>query len=97
MATPTNILMTGSVQFCWICGHAVDLNTCKTDEYGKAVHEPCYAAKIKLNGAPKLATVCPQCDAEIEPLERKRVNFHEIKCPWCDAIFQPGKTKLPPA
>lgn len=33
---------------CWICGKAVDLKTCKTDEHGSAVHEHCYAAKIAL-------------------------------------------------
>lgn len=37
---PTNV--------CWICGKRVDLETCKTDEYGNAVHEECYAAKMKL-------------------------------------------------
>ena len=31
---------------CWICGRAVCLETCKTDEAGCAVHEECYVAKI---------------------------------------------------
>lgn len=34
--------------FCWICGYAVDLETCKTDEYGMAVHENCYVIKLVL-------------------------------------------------
>jgi hypothetical protein len=33
---------------CWICGNRVSLEKCKTDEYGKAVHEDCYLAKIHL-------------------------------------------------
>lgn len=33
---------------CWICGNPVDLRTSKTDEYGMAVHEDCYAAKTAL-------------------------------------------------
>jgi hypothetical protein len=33
---------------CWLCGHAVDLETSKTDEHGMAVHEECYALKLAL-------------------------------------------------
>lgn len=33
---------------CWICGKAVDLKTCKTDDHGMAVHEECYALKVTL-------------------------------------------------
>ena len=36
------------ISLCWICGHAVDLETCKTDEYGMAVHENCYVLKLAL-------------------------------------------------
>ena len=35
-------------EMCWICGRAVRLDTCKTDEHGCAVHERCYLAKIAL-------------------------------------------------
>ena len=31
---------------CWICGNAVDLETCNIDEHGMAVHEDCYFAKV---------------------------------------------------
>ena len=34
--------------YCWICGNAVDLKTCKTDEHGMAVHEECYLTKVAL-------------------------------------------------
>jgi hypothetical protein len=34
--------------FCWICGNAVDLKTCKGDEQGMAVHENCYLLKVAL-------------------------------------------------
>jgi hypothetical protein len=36
-------------QMCWICGKLVELETCKTDEHGNAVHERCYAAKMALS------------------------------------------------
>jgi hypothetical protein len=36
---------------CWICGHAVSLETCKTDEHGEAVHEECYVARLALENA----------------------------------------------
>jgi len=38
---------------CWICGKAVDLNKCKTDEHGLPVHEACYVARITLKSEPK--------------------------------------------
>ena len=28
--------------YCWICGNAVDLRTCKADEHGMAIHADCY-------------------------------------------------------
>ena len=33
-----------------------------------------------------LNTTCPKCQAVIEPAQIRRINFDEIKCPWCDAI-----------
>jgi hypothetical protein len=33
---------------CSICGTTDDLKTAKTDENGKAVHEDCYAAILRL-------------------------------------------------
>lgn len=34
--------------FCWICGNAVELKTCNTDEHGMAVHGDCYFLKVAL-------------------------------------------------
>ena len=31
---------------CSICGNSVDISTCKTDEFGRAVHSVCYTAKL---------------------------------------------------
>ena len=36
---------------CWICGKELSLLDCKTDEQGRAVHERCYIARIRLNSA----------------------------------------------
>jgi hypothetical protein len=45
----------GSVhQMCWICGKAICLETCTTDEHGYATHEECYVAKLSL------ANECPE-------------------------------------
>jgi len=33
---------------CRICGKPVPLETAKTDEWGKAVHEDCYVLRIRL-------------------------------------------------
>lgn len=37
---------------CRICGDVVELETCKTDEHGIAVHEGCYVAAIVLASDP---------------------------------------------
>ena len=38
---------------CTICGKSVDISTCKTDEFGKPVHNVCYAARLAgENGLP---------------------------------------------
>lgn len=31
---------------CGVCGEPVELESCKTNEYGKAVHQNCYIASI---------------------------------------------------
>ena len=36
---------------CSLCDRPVLLETSKTDEYGKAVHEECYALKMRLKQA----------------------------------------------
>jgi len=36
---------------CFICGQPVPLETSKTNEYGRAVHEDCYILRIKLEQA----------------------------------------------
>jgi hypothetical protein len=36
---------------CSICEKAVNIESAKGDEYGRAIHEECYALKIKLKQA----------------------------------------------
>jgi hypothetical protein len=38
----------GDLRICWICGKAVTLEDCAVDEYGLAVHEECYVARVAL-------------------------------------------------
>ena len=40
-----------TAHYCWICGHDVSLETCKVDEHGSAVHEPCLFARMKMKTA----------------------------------------------
>jgi len=42
--------------FYWIAGQ-LDLETCKTDEHGMAVHENCYVLKVALAKESKPLTV----------------------------------------
>lgn len=37
------------VYFCWICRKPVEVETCKTDEHGLAVHGDCYLLKLWLS------------------------------------------------
>ena len=37
-----------------------------------------------------LSTLCPQCGHEITPAEVRRVDFYQIQCPKCEAVFVPG-------
>ena len=46
-------MIISSIHLCWLCGKNVDLNSCKIDEYGKAVHEACYAVRLALEGHPR--------------------------------------------
>jgi hypothetical protein len=39
------------VPTCVLCGRPVELETCKTDERGKSIHEQCYLRKIRLKHA----------------------------------------------
>jgi hypothetical protein len=32
---------------CWVCGQQVQLETCKIDETGRALHESCAVARLK--------------------------------------------------
>gem|GEM_PF-5094589 len=34
------------VHICWICKRPVPLETCKTDEHGRTVHEACQFLRI---------------------------------------------------
>lgn len=36
---------------CRICGRPVAVETSKTDEDGRAIHEDCYVVKVKLDQA----------------------------------------------
>lgn len=33
---------------CWICGNTVDLQICKVDEHGMAVHGECHFLRVAL-------------------------------------------------
>ena len=42
------------IHLCRLCGTAVDIASCQTDEHGKAVHETCYTTRLTFEyGAPQ--------------------------------------------
>ncbi len=45
---PSQPAKSEAAKACWICGGAVSLESCKTDENGHPVHEECYVARVKL-------------------------------------------------
>jgi hypothetical protein len=46
------------IAFCAVCGDAVALEECKTDERGHAVHQKCYFAR--LTGVARRAAARPR-------------------------------------
>jgi phage FluMu protein Com len=38
-----------------------------------------------------LTTECPKCGYQIPPNETQRVSFTEMRCPKCQAVFEPGQ------
>jgi hypothetical protein len=77
--SPGGSLMLNLARFpvCAICTRPLQLETCKVDELGKAVHEGCYLLKISL----KLARGQPKPREEVaaittgNPLRRAIVDF----------------------
>ncbi len=43
-----------NIPTCWICGRAIPLEQSKIDEHGRAVHEDCYLARVKLEQSPNI-------------------------------------------
>lgn len=39
-------LTTNGLACCAVCGDTVELESCKTDEHGQAVHQKCYIASL---------------------------------------------------
>jgi|SRR5580658_10301678 hypothetical protein len=69
-------------RFCSICNRPVKLETSKTDELGKAVHEGCYLLQMSLKRTP------PQPQRPAFP-ERIAISPITLNCPQCRA--QPGQ------
>ena len=78
MTTPTLIPL------CWICGKRVDLATCKTDEYGEAVHEACYTTRLVFEkgiGRPNEERKAKELLKKLESIKDKKeaeLNGHAI-------------------
>ena len=45
---------------CSICGKSVDMTSCKADEFGNAVHGPCYAAKLSRESDARKGSIVSQ-------------------------------------
>ena len=52
-----------------------------------------FSIEKNLRTLTSLDTVCPQCQAIIEPPQIERLNSRDVKCPYCDAIFTPQKKR----
>ncbi len=48
-----------SPRICWICGRPVQLEECKVDEHGLAVHEGCQALKLSLHNVESVHSFRP--------------------------------------
>jgi hypothetical protein len=61
-------------QKCWICGKLVELERCKTDEHGNAVHERCYAAKMALSDETQTGTKSPSATPQMAKMPSSKVS-----------------------
>jgi hypothetical protein len=46
IAVPQQSLAADGFACCAVCGDTVELERCKTDEHGQAVHQKCYVARL---------------------------------------------------
>jgi hypothetical protein len=62
----TTTLPPSRFPLCSLCNEPVDLRTAKTDENGKAIHEQCYALKMRPEhiAIGPVSLTCPRCGAE---------------------------------
>jgi hypothetical protein len=63
---------------CWLCGKAVSLEVCKTDEYGKSVHEECYVTRLALEKA--------SAQWVAQNIQQKQDGLE-----WADEIAEPSR------
>jgi hypothetical protein len=78
-------------QMCWICGKLVELETCKTDEHGNAVHERCYAAKMALSREAQMSSKKPpNAMPQMAKMPSARVSdsMPEVRCPEWQKAYQ---------
>jgi ribosomal protein S27AE len=57
---------------------------------------PPMVSKAKINREKVMAalnTLCPKCGCSIPPESVRRIDFEEMRCPACGAIFNPGKAR----
>jgi len=47
----SDFLAAMTAHYYGVCGHEVSLETCKIDEHGRAVHEACLLARMKMKTA----------------------------------------------
>src|ERR1035438_996791 len=90
---------------CAICTRPLQLETCKVDELGKAVHEGCYLLKISLNlarGQPKpredvaaITTGNPLRRAIVDFLDSASIRSAPIFCPDCRSAVSATPSRAP--
>jgi len=81
-------MLTPIHHLCWLCGEALDLRTCKVDEYGEPVHEACYTARLALESGTRdcfrLASISArledECNSDITTTTRGSTRIG----PWTD-------------
>lgn len=59
---------------CVLCGDPIELEYCKTDEYGKAVHQNCYVSSLKSSTKENIAPEVRDQNADSTALRNVRQN-----------------------
>ena len=97
MPIRSNLAFRPKFLHCSICNEAVELETAKIDESGKAVHEECYVRKVCIHtAAPEAAPIHGDPNHQRKTIRQEVIEFLDSQvarpvsrfCPFCGSYLE---------